>query len=108
MTSLEYAKAPTKMKSRPRIAGGSSLFPTTGDQLWSPYAQKFCIDSLQQNCILTMGVDNFFFSGGHALTESFQSGDDPFKQPHNVCPGRPKYALLDKQDDLGHVFVSES
>ncbi|GAA5703771.1 hypothetical protein AQJ43_25955 [Streptomyces avermitilis] len=63
---------------------------------------------MQQNCIPKMGVDNFSLFRGRAFAESFQARDDPFKQTHDVPPGRLEYPLVDKKDHLGHMFVSES
>lgn len=62
---------------------------------------------MQQNRIAIMGVDNSSLFDGHAFAESFQARDDPFKQPHDVRPTRPEYALVDKKDHLGHMFVGE-
>lgn len=55
-----------------------------------------------------MSIDNFSLLGGHAFAESFQAGNDTFKQPHDIRPTRPKYPLVNKKDHLGHMFVSES
>ena len=89
--------------------GGSPFFSArSGDELGSPYAQKFSIDLMQQNCISMMGVDNLSLFGGHAFTESLQARDDLLKQPHDVRPARPEYPLFDEKDHLGHMFVGES
>ncbi|MFC9943640.1 hypothetical protein [Streptomyces pratensis] len=63
---------------------------------------------MQQNRVLMMGLGNFSLFHGRAFAESFQAGDDPFEQTHDVPPGRLENPLVDKKDHLGHMFVGES
>lgn len=55
-----------------------------------------------------MGIDNFSLFRGRAFAESFETRDDPFKQTHDVHPGRLEHSLVYEENHLGHMFVSES
>lgn len=55
-----------------------------------------------------MGINGFSLFRGRAFTKSFKARDDPFKQAHDVRPGRLEYPLFDKTDHLDHMLISES